>query len=314
MTASTSPSSPTSTLKGSKRNVRRGVQPQRLCLHARPRRPASCWLPRSTTRPSTGRRKSTWTSAARPMVVRWSLPPSPTFLNGQDVNTTDVCPAALGTKDEQPAAFSPLTKLFYVPTNHVCMDYEPFKVEYTAGQPYVGATLSMYPPQGREPTWATSLRGMLARARSSGPIRSSSPFGPALSPPLAASPATARSRATSSASIRRIGKELFKFKHAFRHHRQRVHLRTQGQAVHRRLLGRRRLGWHRPRGWPDQPDRWSGCCRWLRGSEPVHRSRWLADRVLAAIKSTSRSKDRRGATRAGLLVRDTLKFGRRVEA
>lgn len=71
-----------------------------------------------------------------------------TFLNGADVNTTDVCPAALGTKDQQPAAYSPLTKLFYVPTNHVCMDYEPFKVEYTAGQPYVGATLSMYPPKG----------------------------------------------------------------------------------------------------------------------------------------------------------------------
>jgi PQQ-dependent dehydrogenase (methanol/ethanol family) len=71
-----------------------------------------------------------------------------TFLNGQDVNTTDVCPAALGTKDEQPASYSPLTGLFIVPTNHVCMDYEPFKVEYTAGQPYVGATLSMYPPKG----------------------------------------------------------------------------------------------------------------------------------------------------------------------
>jgi len=71
-----------------------------------------------------------------------------TFLNGQDVNTTNICPAALGTKDQQPAAFSPLTGLFYVPTNHVCMDYEPFKVEYTAGQPYVGATLSMYPPKG----------------------------------------------------------------------------------------------------------------------------------------------------------------------
>jgi glucose dehydrogenase len=28
------------------------------------------------------------------------------------------------------------------------MDYEPFKVSYTAGQPYVGATLSMYPPPG----------------------------------------------------------------------------------------------------------------------------------------------------------------------
>ena len=71
-----------------------------------------------------------------------------TAQNGPDVNTKGVCPAALGTKDEQPAAFSPKTKLFYVPTNHVCMDYEPFAVEYTAGQPYVGATLSMYPPPG----------------------------------------------------------------------------------------------------------------------------------------------------------------------
>nr|WP_244640452.1 methanol/ethanol family PQQ-dependent dehydrogenase [Aureimonas glaciei] len=65
--------------------------------------------------------------------------------NGEDVNSTGICPAALGTKDQQPAAFSPKTKLFYVPTNHVCMDYEPFRVAYTAGQPYVGATLSMYP-------------------------------------------------------------------------------------------------------------------------------------------------------------------------
>ncbi|GAC1561547.1 MAG: methanol/ethanol family PQQ-dependent dehydrogenase [Beijerinckiaceae bacterium] len=68
--------------------------------------------------------------------------------NGADVNTKNVCPAALGTKDEQPAAYSPETQMFYVPTNHVCMDYEPFKVSYTAGQPYVGATLSMYPPKG----------------------------------------------------------------------------------------------------------------------------------------------------------------------
>jgi glucose dehydrogenase len=32
-----------------------------------------------------------------------------------------------------------------VPTNHVCMTYEPFQVEYVAGQPYVGATLTMFP-------------------------------------------------------------------------------------------------------------------------------------------------------------------------
>ncbi len=68
--------------------------------------------------------------------------------NGEDVNSTGICPAALGTKDQQPAAYSPKTQLFYVPTNHVCMDYEPFRVSYTAGQPYVGATLSMYPAPG----------------------------------------------------------------------------------------------------------------------------------------------------------------------
>src|SRR5215470_482508 len=67
---------------------------------------------------------------------------------GEDVNYKGICPAALGSKDQQPAAFSPKTGLFYVPTNHVCMDYEPFKVSYTAGQPYVGATLSMFPPAG----------------------------------------------------------------------------------------------------------------------------------------------------------------------
>ena len=68
-----------------------------------------------------------------------------TAINGPDVDTKGVCPAALGSKDQQPAAFNPKTGLFYVPTNHVCMNYEPFKVEYVAGQPYVGATLSMFP-------------------------------------------------------------------------------------------------------------------------------------------------------------------------
>jgi lanthanide-dependent methanol dehydrogenase len=77
----------------------------------------------------------------RPLVVSQYSTES----QGEDVNTKGVCPAALGSKDQQPAAFSPRTGLFYVPTNHVCMDYEPFKVSYTPGQPYVGATLAMYP-------------------------------------------------------------------------------------------------------------------------------------------------------------------------
>ena len=81
----------------------------------------------------------------RPEVV----PQYSTEHGGEDVNTKNICPAALGTKDEQPAAYLPATGLFYVPTNHVCMDYEPQRVSYTAGQPYVGATLSMYPPEGQ---------------------------------------------------------------------------------------------------------------------------------------------------------------------
>jgi PQQ-dependent dehydrogenase (methanol/ethanol family) len=83
-------------------------------------------------------------TTGRPEVVKQYS----TQANGEDVNSKGICPAALGSKDQQPAAYSPDTKLFYVPTNHVCMDYEPFKVAYTAGQPYVGATLHMYPAPG----------------------------------------------------------------------------------------------------------------------------------------------------------------------
>ena len=80
----------------------------------------------------------------RPEVVAQYAPGS----KGEDVNYQNICPAALGSKDEQPASYSPDTGLFYVPTNHVCMDYEPFRVAYTAGQPYVGATLAMFPAPG----------------------------------------------------------------------------------------------------------------------------------------------------------------------
>jgi len=93
-----------------------------------------------------------------------------TQAGGPDHNTKGVCPAALGSKDEQPAAFAPQTGLFYVPTNHVCMDYEPFKVSYTAGQPYVGATLSMFPPKGQ-----TNLGNFIAWDAGTGKIVWSDP-------------------------------------------------------------------------------------------------------------------------------------------
>src|SRR5579884_1283266 len=67
---------------------------------------------------------------------------------GPDVDVKGICPAALGSKDEQPSSYDPATGYVLVPTNHVCMTYEPFQVEYTAGQPYVGATLTMFPAPG----------------------------------------------------------------------------------------------------------------------------------------------------------------------
>ena len=81
--------------------------------------------------------------------------------DGEDVTTEGICPGALGAKNEQPAAFSPKTQLFYVPTNHVCMDYEPFRVAYTAGQPYVGATLRLYPAPAGQGFEAEGVMGSL---------------------------------------------------------------------------------------------------------------------------------------------------------
>jgi lanthanide-dependent methanol dehydrogenase len=80
-------------------------------------------------------------NTGRPQVVsKYS-----TEQNGEDVNTKGVCPAALGSKNQQPVSYSPQTGYFYISGNHLCMDYEPFAVDYKAGQPYVGATLSMMP-------------------------------------------------------------------------------------------------------------------------------------------------------------------------
>jgi len=56
-----------------------------------------------------------------------------------------VCPSAMGAKNQPPVAYSPKTKLIYIPGNHTCMTYEPFQVEYTAGQPYVGRDLEHLP-------------------------------------------------------------------------------------------------------------------------------------------------------------------------
>lgn len=63
-------------------------------------------------------------------------------------NITDVCPASPGAKDWQPTAYSPITKLLYIPHQHLCMDFKTSEVGYIAGTPYVGATVNMYAGAG----------------------------------------------------------------------------------------------------------------------------------------------------------------------
>ena len=61
---------------------------------------------------------------------------------------TNICPAAPGAKDWQPTAWSPRTKLLYVPHQHLCMDFTASDVAYLAGTPYVGAKVHMHAGEG----------------------------------------------------------------------------------------------------------------------------------------------------------------------
>jgi alcohol dehydrogenase (cytochrome c) len=54
----------------------------------------------------------------------------------------DICPPDIGGKDWQPAAFSPRTGLFYVPTQNICMDLTDHLVGYIAGTPYDGMEMT----------------------------------------------------------------------------------------------------------------------------------------------------------------------------
>ena len=56
----------------------------------------------------------------------------------------EVCPASPGGKDWQPSAWSPRTKLLYVPHQNLCQDAVAYETSYIAGTPYVGAEAKMY--------------------------------------------------------------------------------------------------------------------------------------------------------------------------
>jgi PQQ-dependent dehydrogenase (methanol/ethanol family) len=58
------------------------------------------------------------------------------------------CPASPGAKDWQPAAYSPRTRLVYIPHQNLCQDVEVTQASYISGTPYVGADVRMRPGPG----------------------------------------------------------------------------------------------------------------------------------------------------------------------
>ncbi|RZI84680.1 MAG: PQQ-dependent dehydrogenase, methanol/ethanol family [Rubrivivax sp.] len=60
----------------------------------------------------------------------------------------NICPVSPGGKDWQPSAWSPRTRLLYIPHQNLCQDAETYQVSYIAGTPYVGADVKMYAGPG----------------------------------------------------------------------------------------------------------------------------------------------------------------------
>ncbi|HKO68998.1 MAG TPA: methanol/ethanol family PQQ-dependent dehydrogenase [Burkholderiaceae bacterium] len=80
--------------------------------------------------------------------------------------TRNICPASPGAKDWQPSAWSPRTRLLYLPHQNLCQDATSYETSYIAGTPYVGADVKMlagpgghrgefsaWDPVARKKTW-----------------------------------------------------------------------------------------------------------------------------------------------------------------
>src|SRR3989441_1001158 len=73
----------------------------------------------------------------------------PAKLTGASRGTVkDICPTLEGGKNQQPAAYSLRTGLFYVPTNNLCMDYAAVRATYLVGTPFIGASTPYKPGPG----------------------------------------------------------------------------------------------------------------------------------------------------------------------
>jgi PQQ-dependent dehydrogenase (methanol/ethanol family) len=76
----------------------------------------------------------------------------------------DICPGSPGGKDWQPSAYSPRTRLVYIPHQNLCQDQEATQTSYIVGTPYVGAIIKMKPGPGGNRGLVTAWDPAAARA------------------------------------------------------------------------------------------------------------------------------------------------------
>lgn len=124
----------------------------------------------------------------------------------------DACKDAAGSIEQQPTSYDRKYGLTVVYENGMCMQYEPFLVEYTAGQPYVGATLTMFPARDRR----SDTRSFIARDPTSGKVVWSKPDTEAGLGGTLSTAGDVVFYGTLEGSIKAVstvdGKELWKFK------------------------------------------------------------------------------------------------------
>ncbi len=116
---------------------------------------------------------------------------------GPDHNVKNICPAALGSKDQQPAPRSIRTRACFscrrITSAWVTSRSRSITCRVSRSS---ARRCRCIPARTRRARWATSSHGMQPRARSHGPSRKSFRCGPARSRQPAASPSTASSKAT----------------------------------------------------------------------------------------------------------------------
>ncbi len=95
-------------------------------------------------------KKITWASSidlktGRPNFIADNRPGDPTAVDGKKGNAVFAAPGFLGGKNQMPMAYSPDTKMFYVPANEWGMDIWNEPVAYKKGAAYLGAGFTIKP-------------------------------------------------------------------------------------------------------------------------------------------------------------------------